>query len=105
VGSTVEGFVRVPIVPGFTLNTSGIEMIPPVTPADPIDGKPAGQATYAKSGTGYWEGALLFGGSGNLRLVHTNNGGSGFYGGVTNSQPFGGWTPGDVIMFSFKYEV
>lgn len=105
VGSKLEGFVRVTLATGFTLNTLGIEMVPPVAPAAVVDGKPAGDAIYAKAGTGYWQGALLFGSSGRLRLVHASTGGGGYWGGVTNSTPFGGWSNSDVIMLSFQYEV
>lgn len=105
IGNTCRGYVKVVLGSGLALNNSGVMMSPPVAAANASDGMPVGTATYIDSGVGYWSGALIADGAGNLRLMHTKNGGSGSYGGVTATEPTSGWSVGDQILLQFSYEV
>ena len=102
VGNVCEGRAKVTLASGYSLSSSGIEMNPPIPAANPSDGAPIGQATYIDAGVAYYNGALMQGASGTLRLMHF--GGSSAAAATSGTAPFG-FGVSDSIQLAWRYEV
>lgn len=104
-GSLCQGMIRLTLGTGFAFNLDGVLVAPPVPPANAVSATPVGTATYEDAGVGWWQGNLIFNGTGQIRLMHTKNDGGGHYGQVTATGPVNGWSVGDSLLLQFSYEV
>ena len=102
VGNVCEGRAKVTLASGYSLSSSGIEMNPPIPAANPSDGAPIGQATYIDAGVAYYNGALMQGASGTLRLMHF--GASSAAAATSGTAPFG-FGVSDSFQLAWRYEV